>query len=480
MSNQLNVHFFEKASLRGVILAKNVQNILIRYNLWIMLILSFSIENHKSIRDQLVLDLVKPSLKTLQPREKSTWGEQVYAIAGIFGPNASGKSAILDAFGYFFTAIAESATSWQAHPVMYRAPFKLELSSLERSSTYELEFVHAERRFAYGFSVDDAGISREWLRDIPSSRWRTLLDRSRDQKRPYIHPSIPKLGNVTDRELVLSRAILLNHPVLGAVGKDLVESFDSMTVKDTHRERRLSSITESLATGSITFDDIVTLLQVADIGVVDVEIQEDRLPIEVQEVFKGFQEVIARQAESGDRAEGRGHRIQVDIGLEGSDAVIRNLTFKHQGESPDRPSLFIQEESDGTVAWLATIVPAVEILRNGGLFCVDEIDASLHPHLVEVLLSIFADPEINTNGAQLVFTSHDAYLLSPLSDVELAPEQVWFTEKSGAGVTLLSSLADFPRHRDANVAKRYLTGRYGGTPRLAPSGIDRVLRREDA
>lgn len=72
-----------------------------------------------------------------------------------------------------------------------------------------------------------------------------------------------------------------------------------------------------------------------------------------------------------------------------------------------------------------------------GSLAVDEIDASLHPHLVEVALQMFADPEINTSGAQLVFTSHDTYILSPLSDIELAPEQIWFTEKSGEGVTEL-------------------------------------------
>ncbi len=121
------------------------------------------------------------------------------------------------------------------------------------------------------------------------------------------------------------------------------------------------------------------------------------------------------------------------------------------------------------MAWLATAVPALEALRTGGLILVDEIDASLHPHLLDLLLGAFADSEVNVRGGQIVFTSHESYVLSPLSEVALEPEQVWFTDKSVEGVTELTSLADFPRHADANVAKRYLTGRYGGTPRLSPS-----------
>ena len=86
-----------------------------------------------------------------------------------------------------------------------------------------------------------------------------------------------------------------------------------------------------------------------------------------------------------------------------------------------------------------------------------------------MLLSAFADPAVNQKGAQLIFTSHESYVLSPLSDVELDPEQVWFTDKGLDGATSVSSLADYPRHRDANVSRRYLLGRYGGVPRLSPS-----------
>lgn len=48
-------------------------------------------------------------------------------------------------------------------------------------------------------------------------------------------------------------------------------------------------------------------------------------------------------------------------------------------------------------------------------------------------------------------------------------EQIWLTDKTNDGMTELTCLADFPKHPDANVAKRYLTGRYGRTPRLSPS-----------
>ncbi|SOD61710.1 hypothetical protein SAMN06297387_103321 [Streptomyces zhaozhouensis] len=446
-----------------------------------MLLLSFTVRNHKSIRDELVLDLTKPTLRTLRPRSGTRWAEHVYPLAGIFGANASGKSALLDAFSYAFAAVRRSATSWQEKPVMMRAPFLLDDESADAPSGYVFDFVHDDRRYVYGFEVDAEGVAREWLRDVPSTRWRTLLDRDRAAGRTKLHPDLRPIGDVTARELVLSRAMLLRHPQLSPVALGLVDAYDAMSVRETHRERRLASITDSLVNGSITFDDIVTLLQVADIGVDHVDVQEDALPARVQEVVRSIKELfegnVGKGAEEADTSEAKPTLLfEGVLGEEGSDAVVRNLLFTHRGGGANPPPPFpLHAESDGTIAWLALVVPALEALRRGGLYCVDEIDSSLHPHLLEVLLGLFADPELNGRGAQLIFTSHESYVLSPLSDVTLEPEQVWFTDKSPEGVTLLTCLADFPRHRDANVAKRYLTGRYGGTPRLAPSALARVL-----
>ena len=120
--------------------------------------------------------------------------------------------------------------------------------------------------------------------------------------------------------------------------------------------------------------------------------------------------------------------------------VVRNLLFTHRGSAEKPPPFRIQDESDGTIAWLAVAVPAMEALRRGGLLLVDEIDASLHPHLVEILLEAFADPSVNKKNAQLIFTTHETHLLSPQSNVRLDPRQIWVTDKTYEGVTELACL----------------------------------------
>lgn len=435
-----------------------------------MILLSFTVRNHKSIRDEVAVDLARPALKTLQPKD-GNWSAVSYPLAGIFGGNATGKSAVLDAFRYAFTAVRHSATVWQEAKSMRRAPFKLDGSSQTSTSLYELDLVHDGRRYVYGFEVDRDGIKREWLRDVPSSRWRTLLERDREEHVLTFHQSLGSKIEVTPRELVLSRALLLKDSSIHAFARDLVESFDIVLVKDSHRTARLASLADSLADGDVTFADLEALLQVADIGVTKVDIEETNIPERIRRAVRRFERDLREEGDKGASAEDgeSGDEEQEELEAAELEQVVRRLLFTHKGTSDDCPPFSVAEESDGTIAWLAIAVPALEALRGGGLLLVDEIDASLHPHLLEVLLGAFADPLVNAHHAQLIFTSHESYVLSPLSEVRLEPEQIWLTDKTNEGVTELGCLADFPKHPDANIAKRYLTGRYGGTPRLSPS-----------
>lgn len=435
-----------------------------------MILLSFTVRNHKSIRDEVAVDLTRPALKTLQPKD-GNWSAASYSLAGIFGGNATGKSAVLDAFRYAFTAIRQSATVWQEAKSMRRAPFKLDGNSQTSTSLYELDLVHDGRRYMYGFEVDRDGIKREWLRDVPSSRWRTLLERDREENVLTFHQSLGSKIEVTPRELVLSRALLLRDSAIHAFAHDLVESFDIVLVKDSHRTARLRSLADSLADGDVTFADLEALLQVADIGVLKVDIEETNIPERIRRAVRRFERDLREEDDEDASGEGQddGDEEQEELEADELEQVVRRLLLTHQGTADDCPPFSVEEESDGTIAWLAIAVPALEALRGGGLLLVDEIDASLHPHLLEVLLGAFADPLVNAHHAQLIFTSHESYVLSPLSEVRLEPEQIWLTDKTNEGVTELACLADFPKHPDANVAKRYLTGRYGGTPRLSPS-----------
>lgn len=437
-----------------------------------MLLLSFSVRNHRSLRDEVVLDLTRPSFRTLRPREGETWQDQTYPVAAILGANASGKSAIVDALWYARSAIMASASGWLSQKTMPRDAFALDDSSMSASSEFAFDFVLDEVRHQYRFEIDDEGVVGESLFDLPGARRRRLLLRD-STGTVKLHPDLGSIGPVAKRELVLSRALQLGRGGLEKIAGGLLGGVMVLPLGEDHRRSTAKNLAEILlnpeGAGESSREYVVSLLQMADIGIVDAGLDEEVLPPELLELKRHLN--LAQQ-----KLFGAGDLVKNEESFPGFlDDVVRNLWFEHQGDGSRPGRLSLERESAGTVAWLALVVPAVVALQQGGVLVVDEIDSSLHPHLVEMLIGFFADEQKNPLGAQLICTTHDSYLISPQSSVKLKPEQIWLTEKGNDGASELYSLADFPRHKSANVAKRYLSGRYGGVPSLAPSFLGRVL-----
>ena len=440
-----------------------------------MQILNFRVKNHKSLRDETALELLDSSLTTLKPSANKTWGQYVHTVAGIFGANASGKSNLLDALRYFVTALKESSASWQNAKVFPHKSFKFESRSRNSETIYELDFLLDNVRYRYSFGTSSDGITFERLENLPNSRWRTIFTRECTKEAETItFARGVKKFEVSRRELVLSRAATLKRNDLPhAVADAIMGKIDFILLSENDRKLRINAITDALAEASITSDEIAQLLQVADIGIQKVDIWQSEddfdmdnppqnIPRPVQQIA---QQVLRRIVATGQDSEDDSDDSTKPIAR----IIQRRLEFFHHSSSHDAPALYLADESDGTLAWLATSVAVLEALRNGGVVCGDELDSSLHPHLVRLLIDLFTDASINTRGAQLIFTTHDATLLHRQEELGLIPENIWFTEKNHEGVTELFSLADFPREKGANIEKRYLAGVYGAVPLTAGS-----------
>lgn len=110
-----------------------------------------------------------------------------------------------------------------------------------------------------------------------------------------------------------------------------------------------------------------------------------------------------------------------------------------------------------------------DVLEEGGVLVVDELNSRLHPLLLRNILQIFSNREINKNSAQLIFTTHDVW---QLSNNGLRMDEIWFVDKNKEGLSSLYSLADFTDEsgskirKDENYEKNYLLGKYGAIPSI--------------
>lgn len=98
---------------------------------------------------------------------------------------------------------------------------------------------------------------------------------------------------------------------------------------------------------------------------------------------------------------------------------------------------------------------------------IDEIDTSLHPALVKELVALYADPETNPHGSQLIFTTHDMSLINQSGSANrlLDPDQIWLVEKNKDGASELFPVTDLSIRKGENIGKNYLNGVYGAMPR---------------
>ena len=64
-------------------------------------------------------------------------------------------------------------------------------------------------------------------------------------------------------------------------------------------------------------------------------------------------------------------------------------------------------ESRGTIHLIRLLQPFIDVLDNGGVIVLDEMDASLHFEIVVSLIRIFNNKDINKNNAQLIFNTHN-------------------------------------------------------------------------
>ena len=132
--------------------------------------------------------------------------------------------------------------------------------------------------------------------------------------------------------------------------------------------------------------------------------------------------------------------------------------------------LCFDDESDGTKKLIAALPVILLALQEGRLVIIDELDAKLHPKLLRYIISLFKNKKLNTNGAQLLFTSHD---MTTMKNTVFRRDEIWFAASDVNHESEIYSLYEIRREdnkRINNTAvydKQYLEGRYGADPFLS-------------
>lgn len=382
-------------------------------------------------------------------------GLDVLRVAAIYGANAAGKSNVLEALRFMSAAVELSHRRWSPDGAIPREPFLLDASTVLAPSLFEADFLVGEIRYQYGFRLDSQRILEEWLYAYPNRRRQVWFRRDAQAAEPFDFGKSLRGNNRTiasltrENSLFLSAAAENNHDQLSPVHSWFVGHL----VFNVHDY--------IFPTASLLPDRkplLLDLLKLADLGIVDLEPRE--FPKEqkdlVAAVVTAFKEIPGTSTKTIPPLD-----------------RLRLVELKHLSASdPTGIALPFAKESQGTRTWLSLAGPLLDALELGAVFCVDELDRSLHPRLALEVVRIFEGPVRNPKNAQLIFNTHDTTLLGNLLDGPgLRRDQVWFVEKDVGGATHLYPLTDFKPRRDENLERGYLQGRFGAIPYIAPAAL---------
>lgn len=423
------------------------------------MLLRFRFSNVRSFKDEQELSLVAGSWKDLPEvvRRPTGFQDGVLPVTAIYGANASGKTNVLRALAFMANAVSSSYRSWNPDGAIPRDPFLTDELSRGRASEFAVDFLLGGVRHEYGFRLDSETVLEEWLRLYPKTKRQTWFHRKAGCPISFSSKMSGEnrtIENLTRKNcLFLSTAAQNNHEALLPIYQWFVNSvFFVIGVRAFFNE-----ITKSLCRAPAVRDFISNLLAAADLGIVGIELQEEKTKDEHRRLFDAL---VAAIKPSGEAA------------LPYPETVPQIQLVHRFG---DHRSTFPKElESDGTIAYLSVIGSVVDVIQKGALLCIDELDASLHPLLAAQIMRLFNSTSSNPRGAQLILTTHDTNLLG---GGLLRRDQVWFAEKNNEGASHLYPLSDFKPRKEENLQSGYLQGRYGAIPFINPDAF--LARLED-
>jgi hypothetical protein len=387
---------------------------------------------------------LKDHQEVLVPCEGSPTGYLLPA-AIIYGPNASGKTNVVNAARFLKVAVVNSQIRGTPDGGVPRQAFALD-DRKQAPTTLEIEFVTDGVRFQYGFEATDRAFIGEWLYWFPHRTRQVLFERT-DEKTIRFGRKLKGQNKIISElmrpnSLFLSAAAQNSHEQLSRVHGYLV----SMSFEAPPSDPRGSE----LHTKKEEYDRrIIDFLAQIGTGVVGYRIKKPTISEKQQAVLNDIHAALTRHL---------GPEEKLDTIPQGDDY---ELELAHSSKKNEPVYFSVNRESAGTRRLLLILSSVFSALDAGTVVFIDELDASLHTQICEGIVALFSNRRSNPRGAQLIATTHDTNLMRSR---HLRRDQLWFTEKDQSGATHLFPLSDIRTRKTDDIEKGYLEGRFGAIP----------------
>ena len=411
------------------------------------MILDYTLGNFGPFRDDVTLSLEATRFSE-HPENviRSVDGKgDLLSSAIVFGPNASGKSFLIDGL----MALTKIVSTRGGDDTLERAyvPFRLTPEGRTSPVRMGIRLMIDGIRYDYSVSYDGEGIMSESLTHYPHGRPAKVFERDGPSSFRKARKGIADL--TPPDTTYLTMASIGRNQVCSKVrdaitGIRFVVSDADIPVEETCRMCDTDPELRSL---------IIRALRAADLDIEDFSYEERRIPLsELRDVLPpDLYRDVSRSSES----------------VSALDVFVRHGFMDADDEGR---IIGIDSESSGTRYLFGLMGVLIPVIRGGGVLVMDELGSHLHTRIARWIIQMFASYN-STNGAQLIANTHDPLLM----DIEglLRRDQIWFVNKDrDTGSSRLYCLSDFEGVRkDTDVLKAYRNGRFDAVPVVLGRGV---------
>jgi AAA15 family ATPase/GTPase len=416
------------------------------------MLLEFSVGNYLSFRETKTLSLVASPITEF--KETSAIKQKDNTLlkgAIIYGANSSGKSNLIRAMSTMRRLVLESFEQSSSEPLNI-TPFLLNTSYANEPSHFEIIFQINKVRYRYGFEVTNTVVIAEWLYEAKSSKEKALFIREKDGIE--VMADFEEGKNLESKTRDNALFVTVVDQFNGTIAKQIMNWFGNFIVISGLRHEAFELMTFHMLSDKKTAKPLIEFYKNLDLGFDSVTSETvpfnpKDLPYDIPESLMKF---LIKDFEGTERFIFKTRHPRYD----------KNNKLTGYQEFDLR-----EQESAGTNKIFNLSGPIFEVLKDGGVLVVDELDASLHPLMTLAITKLFNSAKYNPQNAQLIFATHDSNLLTKGN---YRRDQVYFVEKDKHGASDLYSLIELREddgtkiRKDRSFEKDYVEGRYGAIP----------------
>ncbi len=393
----------------------------------------FTFKNFKSYKDETIFDMQAENIGEFsETLLKTNSGRTILPVSVIYGPNGGGKSGVLEALVCLISAIIRPIRLLQNQAIVPNnlqfafysgcKPYKFDTNSINNPTEFEVYFDTGNAEYRYILKILNNIVIEEHL-----------------YKREYNAKKPANIYNRVNNEIKLGEILKKEN-----AGTSVNENMPYLTYL------AINNNVDIIKDVMSWFRNTLSINYATRQGTNVVKLENEKLKPSVLKILNNMGIDICD------------YRIE-------RNQIGRKVITKHKNSNGEFEISLI-DESQGTNKLFDLIPNIIDAIECGGLAIIDELDAKLHPKLLQSIVELYTNKNINTKNAQLIFTSHD---LTTMSNKIFRRDEIWFACKDENEVSEIYSLYDIRDENDEHIRasasynKQYIEGRYGADPYLS-------------